>query len=133
MEFLSEGAEDTELIGAYVSCRFAHFKTFLLVGDLGSGKTTFVRGFLKLLGYSNVRSPSFTLINTYRTPLGTVHHVDLYRLESEEEFYTLGLGDVLGRETVLIEWAQRLPYVEGLWIEFQHLEENRRKITLKLP
>ncbi|MCF7805783.1 MAG: tRNA (adenosine(37)-N6)-threonylcarbamoyltransferase complex ATPase subunit type 1 TsaE [Candidatus Marinimicrobia bacterium] len=85
---------------------------FALYGDLASGKTTFVQGFCEALNVTEpVTSPTFTLINEYtgRIP---VYHFDCYRLESEEELYSLGFEEYFyGDGIVLIEWADR---VEGL-------------------
>ena len=80
-----------------------------LHGDLGAGKTTLARGFLHALGYAGaVRSPTYTLVETYALGAITVVHADLYRLQDADEFETLGLRDLAGRGHVwLIEWPER--------------------------
>lgn len=80
--------------------------TVYLEGDLGAGKTTLTRGVLQALGYTgSVRSPTYTLIESYTLPGGTVHHLDLYRLGSADELYDLGIDDLAGEPCVwLIEW-----------------------------
>jgi tRNA threonylcarbamoyladenosine biosynthesis protein TsaE len=82
----------------------------LLFGDLGAGKTAFVRGLARGLGASaeDVSSPTFTLIQEYRSPSGlTLQHVDLYRL-SPAEVDDLGLDELMsGNAIVAIEWAER--------------------------
>jgi len=135
VRFITRSGEETELLGGYLFCRLARrYRTFLLYGEMGSGKTTFVRGFVRVAGYEGVRSPTFTMITVYPTPFGRIHHVDLYRLQGEEDFYTLGLLDVLDREIVVIEWAERLPLrVEGVRVEFAVVGEDERAVSVNLP
>jgi tRNA threonylcarbamoyladenosine biosynthesis protein TsaE len=85
----------------------------LLEGDLGAGKTTFTRGFLKGLGYQGtVKSPTFSLLETYELKPYTVTHFDLYRLKAVNELDGIGWTDFFdGQQTCLIEWPER---AEGL-------------------
>jgi tRNA threonylcarbamoyladenosine biosynthesis protein TsaE len=80
-------------------------------GDLGAGKTTLVRGLLRGLGHTGrVRSPTFTLMETYETADQAVCHLDLYRLSDMEELEMLGIRDYLdGDWTLWIEWPERAP------------------------
>jgi len=82
-----------------------------LYGDLGAGKTTLVRGLLRGLGHSGrVRSPTFTLMETYETASRSLCHLDLYRLGNMDELEMLGIRDYLdGNWTVWVEWPQRVP------------------------
>ncbi len=88
-------------------CRVVH-----LSGELGAGKTALVRGFLRAAGVEgSVRSPTFTLVETYETDIGPVYHFDLYRLEDPEELEFLGVRDfeaaVSAGGCMFFEWPER--------------------------
>ena len=109
----------------------------LLEGELGSGKTTLVKGILASLASvpeDEVTSPSFTLVHEFG-PEGRIFHVDLYRVEGARDLATLGLDDLLGRDaTVLIEWGEKFgedvprPCVR---IRLDYLGRDERRITVE--
>lgn len=82
--------------------------TLLLRGDLGSGKSTLARAMLRALGHDGpVPSPTYTLVEPYRFPSFIAYHVDLYRINTEEELHHLG-WDELHDGLVLVEWPERV-------------------------
>ena len=109
----------------------------LLEGDLGSGKTTFVKGLAKGLKVSpnEVNSPTFVLMNVYKGKL-PIYHFDLYRLEQPQELSTLNLDEYLEADGItVIEWPKRLGKempIKGYWIEFKHKSETERVITISV-
>ena len=83
-----------------------------LYGDLGVGKTAFVRGFASVLAPSaRVKSPTFALVNEYKGDRLSVFHFDMYRIESEDELESIGFYDYLTRKGYcLTEWSENIPY-----------------------
>ncbi len=106
-----------------------------LIGELGAGKTQLVKGFARGLGIDEdeVVSPSFGLINEYAGDK-KLYHVDLYRLDSDEEIETLGLSDYMeGDGICVIEWADRLGEacsLLDLLVQIEILPDNVRLLTV---
>ncbi len=103
-----------------------------LIGEVGSGKTTFTRGFLKFFNIKNVRSPSFTIINEYNANNLKIYHIDFYRLKGSE-FENLGIDEILMKKAIIIiEWPENvnLNFEKTIDIEFEILSENERRITI---
>ena len=110
-----------------------------LIGNLGSGKTTFTQGFAKGLGISeNVGSPTFKLVSEYDGQKGKLIHVDAYRLEGIDDFLNIGGADILAtpRAIILIEWGDKLESIlppDAIRISFKRVldVENERLISIK--
>ncbi|MDP9010149.1 MAG: tRNA (adenosine(37)-N6)-threonylcarbamoyltransferase complex ATPase subunit type 1 TsaE [Pseudomonadota bacterium] len=112
LDFALPDSGITERLGAALARAFSAFSTGAVVhlrGELGSGKTTCARSLLHALGVTaTVRSPTYTLVDTYSTLALNLVHVDLYRLRSSAEVEELGLRDLTGPNSLmLIEWPEQ--------------------------
>ena len=103
------GEAGTMALGASLAQAGLSRGTVYLTGELGTGKTTLVRGFLRASGVTgSIRSPTFTLVEEYRIGAMTVGHYDLYRLSEPEELEFLGLRDHLAADSLcFFEWPER--------------------------
>ncbi len=120
--------QETEAVGARLALSMptedSRALQVQLHGDLGAGKTTLARGFLHALGHAGVvRSPTYTLFESYAVGAMTVVHADLYRLQDPQEFEDLGLRDLAGAGHVwLIEWPERA----GPWLPAADIDVSLR-------
>ena len=119
---ITNSPEETEEFALKFASSLQGGEVILMQGDLGAGKTTFIRGLAQGLGIddpSEVSSPSYTLINEY---IGdkTLIHIDLYRLNDDQEVIELALEDQLDDNSVLaIEWGEKLPEEFGKMIRLR--------------
>ncbi|MDF2838754.1 MAG: ATPase YjeE, predicted to have essential role in cell wall biosynthesis [Evtepia sp.] len=110
MERYSESERETEEIGAELAKSLTPGTVVAFVGDLGAGKTAFVRGMAKGLGIAQrVTSPTFTIVNEYEGGRLPLFHFDMYRLSSEEDLFDIGWEDFLQRGGVCaVEWSETI-------------------------
>ncbi len=104
-----------------------------LRGDLGAGKTTFVRGVLRKLGVTGpIKSPTYALVESYETGKGEVHHIDAYRIESVDDFAVRGGFDYFATSSIrFVEWPQRLEGAITFDIEIRFdFEGEGRRVTV---
>jgi tRNA threonylcarbamoyladenosine biosynthesis protein TsaE len=137
LEFVTHSPEETVDLGAKLARRLPHPCLLVLQGELGSGKTTLVKGIVSGLGIArqeDVTSPSFTLVHEYGTDR-KVYHADLYRVEGSRDQMTLGLEDLLEQEdTVIVEWGEKLIDQDvdvQVKIQMELLEGDDRHITVE--
>jgi tRNA threonylcarbamoyladenosine biosynthesis protein TsaE len=122
---------ETEAFGERFGKRLRAGDMVLLTGELGAGKTTFVRGVARGAGSSApVASPTFQLVRVYSGRV-QLAHVDLYRVENSSEFVELGLEELLDQGAVVVEWGDRLEAAGTALIEIEHLGGDRRLIRTK--
>lgn len=140
--FFSYDTADTEVVGANMAlslyksgCRRAFIA---MRGEMGVGKTAFVRGFCRPLGVKAVHSPTFNVVNEYRTGKIPVFHFDMYRMESEEDLLSIGYEDYLTKDGyALCEWSENIEdfVPEGAYfVTITRTDEgNGRKIEVVSP
>jgi tRNA threonylcarbamoyladenosine biosynthesis protein TsaE len=134
MKRLAHGPKETRAIAREFSLALQENSVIGLSGDLGAGKTEFVKGIAEGLGATEpVTSPTFTLIHEYRSGRLPLFHMDFYRLETEKELDEIGFDDYLREPGIcVIEWADRFPDRiprDAIWVEIQISSGNERLIV----
>ena len=138
MEMISHSPAETEALGERWGRAAQHGLVLALSGDLGAGKTQFVKGLARGLGVTaRVHSPTFTLVNEYGGGRLKLFHLDLYRLETPAQILSAGIEEFLSPDGVaVIEWAERiLGLGSGIWdlgklmeVNIEIVSETERKI-----
>jgi len=134
-----ESVEETMALGARVATMVGPGTVLALYGDLGSGKTHFVKGIAEGLGISpaEVRSPTFTILSVHEEGEIPLYHFDAYRIQNPDEFVELGFEDyVHGEGITCIEWADRIPDLlppDTIHLCFHHVAPSERRVTLGAP
>ena len=123
MKYISDSAEKTETIAAEFAKKLKGGEIITLDGDLGAGKTAFVRGLAKGLGITDrVVSPTFTIVNEYRHGKIPLFHFDVYRIGSSDEMYDVGWEEYINSGGIaVVEWAVNIEDI---------LDENCIKINI---
>jgi len=136
--FISKSTEETVAAGRIYGREARRGDVFALRGDLGAGKTQFVKGFVAgLESKADVTSPTFVLVHEYADGRLPVYHFDFYRVENRDALLRLGFDDyIFGDGVSLIEWADR--YAELIpghakWLSFELKDENTRVINEGTP
>ena len=134
-EFISSDIQATVDLGKNFSKELKPGDVIGLNGNLGSGKTTFIKGVLEGLNYKdNVTSPTFTLINEYDANY-KVLHVDFYRDNNLTRWKNIGFEEMINNgDIILIEWSNLIPELlpDDIYnLDFKHINFNKRKISLK--
>ena len=109
MTFYSNSAEETEKIGSLFARSLKGTEVIALYGDMGAGKTTFVRGMAEFFGIKDmVSSPTFSIINEYDCKKFKIYHFDMYRITSWEGLESTGFFDYLGTGVIIVEWSENI-------------------------
>jgi tRNA threonylcarbamoyladenosine biosynthesis protein TsaE len=133
--FISASAVETETAGARLAANIRAGDVLALVGDLGAGKTQFVKGLARALGsHEVVTSPTFTLLHEYKGNSLPIYHFDFYRIENVAAVRAIGFDEVVfGNGVSIIEWADRFPDAipaRACWIKFEIVSEEQRRIAI---
>jgi tRNA threonylcarbamoyladenosine biosynthesis protein TsaE len=135
----TESVEEMMTLGARIAKILGPGAVLALYGDLGSGKTHFVKGVAEGLGISSadVRSPTFTILSVHDDGDRPLYHFDAYRVQNPDEFVELGFEDyVHGDGITCIEWADRVSDLlppDTIHLRFHHVAPSERRITLGAP
>tara|TARA_Y100001970_G_C13969940_1_gene717636 strand:+ start:136 stop:600 length:465 start_codon:yes stop_codon:yes gene_type:complete len=131
--FVSNGPLETEELASALKENLQNGDIILLKGEIGAGKSLFARSVIQsaMDQVEEVPSPTFTIVQTYETKLGSIWHADLYRLTDQSEIFELGLIDAFVSEIVIVEWPERLGHLEpqdALTVEIIILENDKREV-----
>jgi tRNA threonylcarbamoyladenosine biosynthesis protein TsaE len=131
--FISVSVAETKAAGARLAEKIQAGDVIALVGDLGAGKTQFVKGLAKGLGSEEmVTSPTFTLVHEYQGKRVPIYHFDFYRIESLAALRAIGFDEIVfGDGVSVIEWADRFADAippRARWIKFEIVSDDQRRI-----
>jgi tRNA threonylcarbamoyladenosine biosynthesis protein TsaE len=140
MKIVTKSVRETIDLGTRLAERLKGGEVFAINGNLGAGKTHFIKGIVKGLardgGDSPVCSPTFVLVKEYFDGRLDVYHIDAYRLDTSRDFENLGFDDMCNPgSVVLVEWADKvrdaLEGIDTIDVEIEHIDPNSRKITIE--
>ena len=135
MQYFTNSAEETERLGQRLGETLRGGEVVAYLGELGAGKTAFVRGLARGLGISmRVTSPTYTIVNEYTGGRLPLFHFDMYRLGSEEELFDIGWEDYLARGGVCaVEWSENVSGAmeDAITVRIEKTSDEGRKITIE--
>lgn len=136
LKIILNSSEETKSIAKKIAKILSKGDTVILTGELGSGKTKFVEGFLEYFNLENeISSPTFNIVNEYISETQNIYHFDVYRLESSDEFYEIGGEEYFEKGICLIEWGEIIEdvlpenYIQILFSK-NNANENERILEL---
>jgi len=136
LRIITSSTKETEELGFKLGryLRASKMANVLLYGDLGAGKTTFVKGVASAFGIPpmDIGSASFVIVAEYDTQ-PPFYHIDLYRIENERDIEVLGIWEYLESGVSVVEWAERLPEIhEGaVKVRLNYIDENSREVIIE--
>jgi len=136
MEMIAKNLKTTQKIAKKITKDLYGGDIILFLGDLGSGKTTFIKSIAKYLGVKdNVTSPTFNIVKQYNGREFKLYHFDLYRIDDEKELEMIGVRDILNDENsiIVVEWAENAPdyFDRGMKINIEKLDGKSRKFIIE--
>ena len=135
MKLILNNLKDTKRFGKKLAQIARQDDIFLLIGNLGSGKTTIARAFIKYLTKNDkIISPTFPMLITYEYDSNIIWHYDMYRLENPADVWNLNLEDALNSGIILIEWPEIIEQLipsKKIEIIISELKENKRSVEIK--
>lgn len=137
MKFTISNLKDLPDVVKQVIPLLEEAKIFLVYGEMGVGKTTFVQELLRQMGISHPEgSPTYSLVNEYFSEkFGKIYHLDLYRLKTEEEAYDIGIEEIIdGNSFCFIEWPEKIhSFIQSTYFEliFELKEDLKRQLEIK--
>ena len=134
-EYFTKNESETEALGERLAAALPDGSVVAMYGDLGAGKTAFVRGMARGLGLqARVSSPTFTIVNEYLGPRPLIHF-DMYRLSGADELFDIGWEDYLARGAVCaVEWSEKVEdafFGDEIRVRIEKLSDTGRKITIE--
>lgn len=136
MTVVTKSEKETRALAANLAKSFTGREVVFLEGELGAGKTAFVKGIASGLGMKSTRcvcSPTFTIMNVYAARF-PIFHFDLYRLERSSDILDLGWEDYLEKGVVLVEWAERIAFdYPAIRVKIEKGKGDERRLTVVRP
>lgn len=134
-EYISHSLEDTERIAKEIASSLKGNEVVAMRGGLGVGKTTFTRGLVSSFGVdSGVHSPTFAIVNEYHGKV-PVYHFDMYRVTDEDDLYSTGFYDYLGKGLIIIEWSENIQEFlpdDSVIIEISYGENETSRVIKRM-
>ena len=134
-EYITNSEKETEALGEQLAKTLEGGTTVAFLGSMGMGKTCFIRGIARGMGYTGeVTSPTFSLVNEYLGGRLNLYHFDMYRVSHWEDLYSTGFFDYLEQGGILlVEWSENVKAAipnDALFINIERIDDTTRKITL---
>ncbi|HBL85267.1 MAG: tRNA (adenosine(37)-N6)-threonylcarbamoyltransferase complex ATPase subunit type 1 TsaE [Clostridiales bacterium GWF2_38_85] len=136
-EYLTKSEAETEDIGSQIALLLDENSFVALYGELGAGKTVFVRGIVKKLipeAEHLVHSPTFALVNEYIGNNQTIYHFDMYRITGEDDLYSIGFDDYFNNGIIITEWSENIESSippTSIIVKIERISDDERRITVE--
>lgn len=132
MEVITNSERETQEVARDLASKIEGNRVVCLNGELGAGKTAFVKGFCSYFGIDEISSPTFTIVNEYSGD-EDVFHFDVYRLADEDEFYAIGGEEYFEKGICIIEWSDVIKDAipeDAIDVRIEKLDDDERKLVI---